>query len=214
MFTIHLITLFPEVCELYCRTSIVGRAVKSGTVAFQFYNPIDYAERDGGRIDRRAYGGGPGMVLEAFPVLRAHAAACGRKKSVHTIFLTPSGTIFTQKKAREYAVKTKHLVIIAGHYEGIDDRVVEATGAERVSIGSYTLTGGELPALAIADATIREIPGVLGNCESLESNRVSSDRVYTRPESIQWKGKTYKVPKVLLSGSHKAIDQFRKESYF
>ena len=207
MLSFHIVSLFPDVFERYLSESIIGRAVKNKKIKFSFYNPMD--ERVGGRIDKRPYGGGPGMVLEAKPFLKAHQRAVGKKKGVKTIFFSPSGTPFTQKKAKEYT-KFKHLVFLCGHYEGIDERVAKITGAEKLSIGDFVLTGGELPALIVADSVSREIPGVLGNANSPEDLRISSPKSYTRPSVLRWKGKDYKVPEILVSGNHKEIDTFRE----
>ena len=123
--------------------------------------------------------------------------------------MSPRGKQFTNELAKQYAKKYDHLVLISGRYEGIDARVKKAIKAEEVSVGDYVLTGGELPALSIIDATARQVPGVLGECESLEDERVSSGEMYTRPETIEWKGKKLKVPEVFLSGNHQDIETRR-----
>ena len=162
------------------------------------------------RVDSRQYGGGPGMVLKAEPYLRCFDKATQHEGTQKVLFLTPNGKLFTQKKAKEYA-QCKNLIFFCGHYEGIDERVAEATNANHISVGSYTVTGGELPAMSIIDATAREIPGVLGNDASREDIRVAGDKVYTRPEVVTYGGKAYHVPKVLLSGHHKNIEAYRKK---
>lgn len=177
----------------------------------QYYNPIDEVPALK-RVDDRQYGGGPGMVLKAEPYLQCFEKVKQHKGVRKIIFLTPGGAVFTQKKAKEYA-QCENLVFCCGHYEGIDERVAEATGAEHISIGAYTTTGGELPAMCIIDATVREIPGVLGNDTSREDTRIAGSRVYTRPEVLEYGGKTYRVPEVLLSGHHGNIEAYRKNEF-
>ena len=163
------------------------------------------------RVDQRPYGGGPGMVLEAESVLKAAAKAIGRKRDVEVVFFSPGGKQFEQKDAVRIAKKAKHVVFLCGHYEGIDARAVKILNAKPVSVGPYVLTGGELPAALVADAVTRNIKGVLGNAESLEDSRIASPEVYTRPEVLEWKRKKYRVPKVLVSGHHKNIEEWRKK---
>ena len=151
------------------------------------------------------------MVLEASAVLAASDKAIGRKKNVKVLFLSPSGKQFDGNFARRLSGRFSHIVIIAGHYEGVDARVRKALHAEEVSIGPYTLTGGELPAMVIVDSVSRYISGVLGNADSIEEDRVASSQVYTRPEVVIHKGKKYRVPKVLLSGNHKKIEEWKKQ---
>lgn len=161
------------------------------------------------RIDKRPYGGGPGMVLEAEAIVKAVEKAVGRKKHAKIIFLGVHGRKFNSTYAKKLSQNYKHIVIISGHYEGIDARVRKILKAEEVSIGPYILTGGEVPAMAIIDAVSRFIPGVLGNSTSLEEGRTVSADVYTRPEVFTYKGKRYRVPKVLLSGHHKEIEKWK-----
>ncbi len=208
MLTVHVITLFEEVLKPYTSSSIIGRAVKAKKLAFKFYNPINEGDRKGSRIDDRPYGGGPGMVLQPLPFLKAWKKAKGRSRSVKTIFFDPNAKVFNQEKAKELS-NYRNIILLCGHYEGIDDRVSDATDAERISVGPYTLTGGELPALILADSIAREIPGVLGNLDSLESRRVAASKSYTRPKIFEFNGRKYKVPDILLSGDHKNIDKFR-----
>ena len=204
--SVHIITLFPNVFKEYFNTSIVGRAIKEKKIKIFFHNPIDFTNK-GKRVDDKPYGGGPGMVLQAEPYLKAYTKAVG-KKNIKTIFFSPFGKKFTQKKATEF-LEEKEIILLCGHYEGIDDRVRKITKAESISVGDAVLTGGEIPAMAVVDAVSRLIPGVLGNCESVETKRVASRRVYTRPECIEIDGKKYKVPKVLISGHHKKIENWR-----
>ncbi len=206
----HIITLFPEAMEGYFSASILGRAQKDKKIKVSYYNPRDFTKDKWRRVDRRPYGGGPGMVIEAPAVLSAAKKAIGKNKNVKVIFLSADGKQFTNTTARSYAKKFKHLVFICGHYEGVDARVRKILKAKEVSIGPYILTGGEAPTLVIADAVARQLSGVLGNFESLEEDRIASSEVYTRPEVLTFGGKTYRVPKVLLSGRHKDIEEWKK----
>jgi tRNA (guanine37-N1)-methyltransferase len=151
------------------------------------------------------------MVMRPEPMLRAVAAAVGKKKDVEIIFFSPAGELFDEPMAKEFSTK-KHIVFICGHYEGIDARVAEILKATHLSVGPYVLTGGELPAATIIDAVSRFVPGVLGKAESLENSRVSSSEVYTRPEVLKWKGQEYAVPEVLKSGNHAKIDEWKKNT--
>jgi tRNA (guanine37-N1)-methyltransferase len=156
------------------------------------------------------------MVMMAEPVLKAWQKAVGRKtaalkqKKVKTLIMSPRGAVFTQALAKKYAQKYDHLVLISGRYEGIDGRVKTALKAQEISVGDYILTGGELPALTIIDSVSRQVPGVLGDIDSLEDDRNTTGETYTRPETIEWKKKPYSVPTVLLEGNHKNIEDWRK----
>jgi tRNA (guanine37-N1)-methyltransferase len=211
----HVITLFPEALRSYLATSIIGRAIKDKKIAVKFYNPRDFTPDKWQRVDRRPYGGGPGMVLEAESILKAATKAVG-KHEAEIYFFDTSGKEFTNVMARQLAHRgetsvQKDIVLICGHYEGVDARVQKILKAKKVSIGKYTLTGGELPAMIVIDAVARQIPGVLGKFDSIEEERVSSSEVYTRPEVLVWKGKRYRVPKVLLSGNHAKIDEWKRK---
>ena len=209
----HLVTLFPSASDSYLKESIIGRAIKDRKITVSFYNPRDFSKDKHRRIDRRPYGGGPGMVIEAEPVLRAWEKAVGRKKDkkkVKTLIMSPRGKKFDQKMAKKFAREFNHLVLISGRYEGIDHRVKKILKAQEVSVGDYILTGGELPALIIIDSVARQVPGVLGTYESLEDERTASGELYTRTEILKWKKKKHKVPKVLLEGNHKKIEAWRK----
>lgn len=209
----HIITLFPDMCRSYANESILKRAQEKGVVSFQYYDPKDFTEKKFDRVDNRPYGGGPGMVIEAMPVVRAgeKALAAAKKKKGKTVvfFFSPSGTQFDAKMARTLAKKYTDVVLISGRYEGIDVRAKKILKAKELSIGPYILTGGELPAMVVADSVSRQIPGVLGTFESVEEERVASADVYTRPEKFTHKGKTYRVPKVLLTGNHKKIEEWK-----
>lgn len=222
----HVITLFPEVCQSYTDSSVLGRAQKTekgkGAKArgkkmlVEYYNPRDFTKDKHKKVDDRPYGGGPGMVMTAEPVLKAWQQAVGRKTmalkngKVKTLIMSPRGTVFTNKLAKEYADNFEHLVLISGRYEGIDARVQEILGAEEVSVGDYVLTGGELPALTIIDSVSRQIAGVLGEAASLEESRVTSGVTYTRPEVLTYKKQNYPVPKVLVEGNHAEIEKWRE----
>lgn len=227
--TFHIITLFPESLDSYLNESIISRAQKEKYIKIKTYNPRDFVKpvktkksgKDGygyRHVDDRPYGGGPGMVIQAMPVALAIKKALGKKldtatsrKKVKIIFLAPKGKILDTEYAKSAASKFEDIVLVCGRYEGIDARINEIFSSEAISIGPYVLTGGELPALIIMDCISRQIPGVLGKHESLEENRVSSSRVYTRPEKIVWKKKTYRVPEVLLSGHQKKIDEWKMQ---
>lgn len=208
----HIITLFPGAFTSYLNESIVKRAVEKKKIKVSLYNPRDFTHDKWARVDRRPYGGGPGMVLEAESVVRAATKAIGTKnrREVEVVFFEPGGVQFTTAHADVIGAKRKHIVMICGRYEGVDARVKKILKAKSYSIGPYTLTGGELPAMVLLDCITRRIPGVLGKDESVEERRVASGEVYTRPEVFVWKGKKYRVPKVLLSGDHKKIEAWKK----
>ena len=206
----HIITLFPDMIRSYVDESVLGRGQKAKKIKVSTYNPRDFTKNKHKKVDDRPYGGGPGMVLQAEPLLRTVKKAVGKKKGAKILITSPRGKVFDQAYAKRLAKKYDHLVLIAGRYEGIDARVKKALKAEEVSVGDYVLTGGELPALTIVDAVARNIPGVLGSGESLEDTRTASGELYTRPETLAWKGKNYRVPNVLLKGNHKEIEEWRK----
>ena len=210
--TFHIVTTFPGLFTSYLGDSILARAIKMGKIAVEFYNPRDYATDKHHKTDDRPYSGGPGMVMRPEPILDAVVAAKHKAKStkLQTFILSPSGEQFTNGSAAKLAKKTTDIILICGRYEGIDARVKTIFRAEEVSTGPYVLTGGELPALTMIDAMTRRIPGVLGKFESLEESRTASPDVYTRPEVYEWKGKKYRVPKVLRSGDHKKIDAWKE----
>lgn len=214
--------------DSYLRESIIGRALKNKKISVSFYNPRDFTKDKHRRVDDKAYGGGPGMVMYAEPIIRAVQKAKGRpvlgakravKKNVKVILLSPSGKKFTNTYATTLSKKYTDIIIISGRYEGIDARVKKILKADlsmdvdEVSIGEYVLTGGELPAMVMIDSISRQIEGVLGKEESLEETRISSSEMYTRPEVIKHKGKNYKVPKVLLSGHHAEIEKWKQRKH-
>jgi tRNA (guanine37-N1)-methyltransferase len=219
MVIFHVITIFPKMFDSYLNESVLHRAVLKKKIKIKFYNPRDFVQAPKGlvnkmskrrKVDGIPYGGGPGMIMMAEPILKAVQKAKGKKKNVKTILFSPSGKDFTNVYAKKIQAKHKDIILISGRYEGIDARVKKITKAEEVSVGPYVLTGGELPAMIFIDAVSRQIDGVLGNEFSVEEKRISSSEIYTRPEVLEYKGKKYKVPKILLSGHHKNIEDWRK----
>jgi tRNA (guanine37-N1)-methyltransferase len=212
MITFHIVSIFPDMFGSYLNESVLHRAVLKKKIKFKFYNPRDFTKNPHKKVDQIPYGGGPGMVMMAEPILKAVQKAKGKKKKVKTIIFSPKGKEFTNAYAKNISKKYTNIILIAGRYEGIDARVEKITKAEKISIGSYILTGGELPAMVLIDTVSRQINGVLGNDISVEEKRVSSGEVYTRPEVLEYKGGKYRVPKVLLSGHHKKIEEWRKKA--
>ena len=210
MIHFHVITLFPESIEPYLRASIIGRAIQAKKIKVSYYDPKKFTRDKYGRVDRRPYGGGPGMVLEPDAILRATEKAVGKKRGAEKIFFSTDGVQFSESFAKKLS-KKKDILLIAGHYEGVDERVAKILKVKKVSMGPFVLTGGELPAATLIDAVARFVPGVLGKAESLEASRVSSPEVYTRPETLLWKGKKHRVPKVLLTGHHKKINEWKRK---
>ncbi len=207
----HVMTLFPEMIENGLGTSIIGRAAQKGVISYEAINMRDYTLDKHGKVDDYPYGGGAGMLIQAQPVFDAYQAITeGMDRKPRTIYLTPQGRRFDQKMAKELA-KEEELVFVCGHYEGIDERVLEEIVTDYVSIGDYVLTGGELPVMVMIDAIARLIPGVLNNDVSAETETFHNDLLeypqYTRPEA--WQGK--QVPQVLLSGNTKKINEWRLE---
>ena len=222
--TFHVITLFPESLDSYVSSSIIGRAVRNKKIKIKFYNPRDFTKDKHRRVDQKPYGGGPGMVLEAESVIKAIDKALKKgKREIRKdliIWLSPSGKQFDNAAAQKFT-KYTDIIVICGRYEGIDARVKKIikewkeVKMEELSVGPYVLTGGELPAMVIMDTVSRRIPGVLGKIESVEENRVASRDVYTRPEVLEYPqagGKKYRVPKILLSGHHKKIEEWKKRA--
>lgn len=207
----HVLTLFPEMIEQGLRTSIIGRALADGTVTLETVNIRDHTQNKHGKTDDYPYGGGAGMVMQAQPVYDAYMAVRGNlKKEPRVIYVTPQGRVFNQAIARELAVE-EDLVFICGHYEGIDERVLDEIVTDHISIGDYVLTGGELPAMVMIDAISRMIPGVLHNMESAEDDSFGDGLLehpqYSRPEV--WHDK--RVPPILLCGDHAKVDAWRRE---
>jgi tRNA (guanine37-N1)-methyltransferase len=220
MLHFHILSLFPESIKPYLDASMLGRSQKDiephgskpgrkALVKISYYNPRDYSTDERARVDRRPYGGGPGMVMEPESMLKAAAAALKGTRGATVLFFSPSGKQFDAKMARELS-KKKNVLMICGHYEGVDARVAKILKADAITVGPYVLTGGELPAATVIDAVVRQIPGVLGKYESLEEERTASPDVYTRPEVLKWKGKNHSVPKVLLGGNHAEIEAWKR----
>ena len=208
MINFTIISIFPNAFS-YLGESMLYRAARNKKIKIKILNPRDFSKDKHKKVDGRPYGGGPGMVMTIDPIVRAWQKAGGEKKGSKTILLSPRGKQFDNKKAKAFS-KSKNLILIAGHYEGVDARIKKITKAKEISIGSYILSGGELPAMVIIDVVARQIKGVLGKMESLEEKRVASGEVYTRPEIYKYKDKNRKVPKVLLSGHHSNIEKWKK----
>ncbi len=207
----HILTLFPDMVSQGLNTSIIGRAADKGLVTIDCINIRDYTLDKHKKVDDYPYGGGAGMVMQAQPVYDAWRSVVERiGYKPRTVYLTPQGGIFSQPQAKKFALE-QDLILLCGHYEGIDERVLEEIVTDYVSIGDYVLTGGELPAMVMVDAISRMVPGVLtndesGSTESLEGNLLEYPQ-YSRPE--EWNGK--KVPPILLSGDHAKVDAWRRE---
>lgn len=207
----HILTLFPEMVKNGLSTSIIGRAAERGLLSIEAVNIRDYTKDRHKKVDDYPYGGGAGMLMQAQPVYDAWKSVADRAGCrPRTVYLTPQGTTFTQTAAKDLAGE-EELVLLCGHYEGIDERVLQEIVTDYISIGDYVLTGGELPAMVLVDAVSRMVPGVLTNdesgCrESFEGNLLEYPQ-YSRPE--EWMGK--KVPPILLSGNHQKVDEWRRE---
>lgn len=208
---IDIATLFPEMCEAILSESIVGRARKKGAIEVCCHQIRDYTNDKHRRVDDIPYGGGMGMVMQADPIYNCYKAVCEQLGcKPHTIYMTPKGSVFTQKRAIELS-KMDNILILCGHYEGVDQRILDKIVDEEISIGDYVLTGGELPAAVVTDAVARMCDGVLSSAECFEDeshfNGLLEYPQYTRPET--WEGES--VPAVLLSGHHKNISDWRLE---
>ena len=207
----HVLTLFPEMIEQGFHSSITGRAMEKGLLQLDPVNIRDYAVNKHMRVDDYPYGGGAGMVMQAEPVYRCYEAVKEKiGRDVRVIYLTPQGRVFNQKMAEEFAAE-EDLIFLCGHYEGIDERVLEEIVTDPVSIGDYVLAGGELPSLVMMDAISRLVPGVLGNDMSAVGESFADSLLeypqYSRP--AVWRDK--EVPEVLLSGHHANVDAWRRE---
>lgn len=207
----HVLTLFPEMIENGMNTSITGRAIAKGLLSLEAINIRDFAFNKHQKVDDYTYGGGAGMLMQAEPVYLAYESiASHTAKKPRVVYVTPQGQVFNQNMAREMA-EEEDLIFLCGHYEGIDERVLEEIVTDYVSIGDYVLTGGELPAMVMMDSISRMVPGVLNNQESGETESFAGNLLeypqYSRPE--EWHGK--KVPEVLMSGHHANIEKWRRE---
>lgn len=214
----HIITIFPNIFDSYLNESIIGRAIENKHITVKFYDPRDYIKGNKSNykpVDDKPYGGGPGMVMRPEPILKAVekavSIACKFSKSkILTINFIPSAEKFTTSFAKKVSKKYTDIILICGRYEGIDARIDKILKTKKISVGDYVLTGGEIPAMILIDSIARQIKGVLGKYESLEEERISASEVYTRPEILKYKNKNYRVPKVLLSGNHKEIENWKK----
>ena len=211
----HLVTLFQEACDAYLSASIIGRARKEKKIFVSYQTPRDFVDNKWGKVDERPYGGGPGMVMMALPVVKAVMKGLRNpsKKKAVIIWFSPGAKQFTNKDADALA-KYTDVILVCGRYEGIDERAKKIlktlAPVKEFAVGEAVYTGGEVPSLAIVDAVTRRLPGVLGKDASVEERRIASSAVYTRPETISYKGKRYRVPAVLQTGHHANIDAWRK----
>lgn len=208
----YIMTLFPEMFPGIMDASILGRGGEKGLICWETFNIRDYTLDKHSKVDDYPYGGGAGMVMQAEPVYRCYQAVCGTigRKPKRVVYLTPQGKVFDQSVAEELAGE-EELVFLCGHYEGIDERVLEEIVTDPISLGDYVLTGGELPAMVMMDTISRLVPGVLGNGDSADTESFSDGLLeypqYTRPAEILGR----KVPEVLLSGHHEKIEAWRRE---
>ena len=207
----YVMTLFPEMFEQVMGSSIMGKAIDQGLIELEIFNIRDFTLDKHNKVDDYPYGGGAGMVMEAEPIYRCYEEICSRVgKRPAVVYMTPQGEVFSQRKAESLSTKDE-VVFLCGHYEGVDERVLEEIVTDYLSIGDYVLTGGELPAMVMMDAIARLVPGVLNNEESAETESFSDGLLehpqYTRPAEILGR----KVPDVLLSGHHENIAKWRQE---
>ncbi len=218
MVTFHIITIFPKIFNSYFNESIIKRAQDNQNIKINIYNLRDWAIDKRGTVDDTPYGGGAGMLIMVEPLYRAIKSIKGQilpKHRVKIVLLSAKGAKWKQKKAQEFS-KIDDLIIICGRYEGVDERIQYFID-EEVSIGDYVLTGGEIGAMVLVDSISRLIPGVLGNRNSVNDESHNTEGVleypqYTKPEIFKVKDKEYKVPKVLLSGNHKKIKEWREKN--
>ena len=211
-----IMTLFPELVAGVLSESIIGRAQKAGAIEVHAHNIRDYSKDKHRRVDDTPYGGGMGMLMSPVPIYDCYTAITAPEQNDCTrrrvIYMSPKGEVLSQKKARELAESYDNVVILCGHYEGVDQRLLDEIVDEEISIGNYVLTGGEIPACVLVDCVSRMIPGVLSSAECYEKESFSDGETleypqYTRP--VEWRGR--KVPDILLSGHHGNIDKWREE---
>ena len=209
-----IMTLFPELVNTVLGESIIGRAQKSGAIEIECHNIRDFSEDKHRRVDDTPYGGGKGMLMMAPPIYKCYEHIMEQKSDAdaktRVIFMSPAGSLFNQKKAEELA-KYDNIIILCGHYEGVDRRIIDEIVDEEISIGDYVLTGGEIPACIIVDSVSRLVEGVLSDAECHEKESISSGLLeypqYTRPYEFHG----VRVPDVLISGHHENIDKWRRE---
>lgn len=225
MIKFHIITIFPEAFQSYFNSSLLKKAQDKGLIKIDFINPRDFTTDKHHKVDEKPFGGGPGMVMQIEPIYKAVQAVKEKLKAKNEkiILFSVKGKKLDQKYAEKLS-KCKELTLICGHYEGVDERVAKYLADEEISMGDFVLSGGEIPAMLLVDAVARLIPGFLGNKESIETKRwlknkpeeLPSYPVYTRPEIFYPKPKKKKIrwltPKVLLSGNHKKIEEWRRKN--
>lgn len=208
----HIMTLFPEIFNSYMDESIMKRAVEKGIIEVHIYNIRDFSDNKHKKVDDYPFGGGAGMVMTPQPIYDTykHIITTHNINNPSVIYLTPKGKVYNQSIAKQMSVK-EDIILLCGHYEGIDERIIDLIVTDEISIGDYVLTGGELPALIMIDSISRLIPGVLNQEESFEEESFKDNLLeyphYTRPRDFEG----LKVPEVLLSGNHKKIDEWRRE---
>lgn len=208
---IDILTLFPDMCNSVLSESIIGRARQSGKVEINCIDIRDYTLDKHRRVDDKPYGGGMGMIMAPQPIFDCYTELCKKiGKKPHLIYMTPQGKTLTQNRVKELS-KLENIAILCGHYEGIDERVIDALEPEEISVGDYVLTGGELPALILADSVSRMLPGVLSDDECFEEeshyNSLLEYPQYTHPS--EWQGR--QVPEILLSGHHAKVEEWRRQ---
>lgn len=209
---IDILTLFPDMCQSVMETSIIGRAQKAGKIEVHCHQIRDYSTSKHRTTDDTIYGHGKGMLMQAEPIYRCWQAVCeSAGAQPHTVYMTPKGSLLTQARALELS-RLGRIAILCGHYEGVDQRVIDEIVDEQISIGDYVLTGGELPALVLCDSVARLIPGVLSDESCWQQESISASGLleaphYTKP--AQWQGRS--VPEVLISGHHANIERWRRE---
>lgn len=205
---LDVVTLFPQMFGSVTDYGVCGRARDRGLFSLQCWNPRDYTHDRHRTVDDRPYGGGPGMLMQIQPLRDAIQAARGGDEKARVIYLSPQGRMLSQQRLQELS-REEHLVLIAGRYEGVDERLIETEVDEEISIGDYVLSGGELPAMVLVDAMVRLLPGALGHADSAQQDSFSEGLLdcphYTRPELYEGRA----VPAVLLSGDHAAIARWR-----
>ena len=205
---IDVLSLFPEFIDGFINWSMIGKAVNGKKVEISNINIRDFSENKHNKVDDYPFGGGPGMVMAPGPILRAINSV--KTSNSKVIYLSPQGSILNQRKSKELS-KEDHIILLCGHYEGIDNRIIENYIDEEISIGDFVLTGGELPAMVLMDSIIRLLPGVLSSEESFKDeshyNGLLEHPQYTRPREFEG----FRVPDVLLSGDHKKIEEWKKE---